>query len=359
MAEIDVEEVKAALIRMAGGGVAGRPPPAPSGRQLNREFQDELRALTDDSQFRAYTEPLERFRVAQRKAMMARLGEQRRSQEARHGAATAARVADAIASERLAAGLLAKPQTSTFVVLDTPLLIWQLPCPDDSLFHLPWPDDIDPNPKVTPDITFKDWHIEPFNSWFKVYAQGDSGPYITKYVTYYMWENPSDSYALVNVTSGMTLTGSANVWGSPGKLAGNTADLRVEARLTPIRWTGWTDPATGEGLTQSPYPTIASKQLISLEAYGGSWFSDATPRSESFNLMERNILSVPLIPIPGRAVTMFEVGLHVFYVFWESGEGLSLFANEIDDGVILDLADEQKSHIARPGVVTLEILTPA
>jgi hypothetical protein len=58
-------------------------------------------------------------------------------------------------------------------------------------------------------------------------------------------------------------------------------------------------------------------------------------------------------------VTFFEVGLYVRYAFFERGPGLSLWANEIDDGVILDLADEHKSYIVRPGTVTLEILTPA
>jgi hypothetical protein len=198
MAEIDVEEVKAALIRVAGSSVAGQPHPAPSGRQFDREFQDELRVLMGDREFRAYTEPLERFRVAQHKAMMATLADRRARADGR-GVATAVTIADAIASERLAAGLLAQPQTSTFAILDTPFLIWQIPRPDDWLFHVVWPDDRDPNPRVTPDISFKDSHIEPFNSWFRVYVEGNSGPYATSYVTYYMWENPSDSYALVNV----------------------------------------------------------------------------------------------------------------------------------------------------------------
>jgi hypothetical protein len=170
MADIDLDEAKAVLARIQAGRIADRTSviPAP---QADRKLPDELRVLMDDPQFRAYTEPLERFRVAQHEAMLAKSAK-RRAQTDRDGAAIAASVADAIASERLAAGLLTQPQTTTFVTLDTPFLIWQLPRPDDTFFHLPWPDDRDPNPKVTPDVSFKDWHIEPFNSWFKVYVEG-------------------------------------------------------------------------------------------------------------------------------------------------------------------------------------------
>jgi hypothetical protein len=212
-----------------------------------------------------------------------------------------------------------------------------------------------------PDVTFKDWHIEPHNSWFKVLIDDDSTATDDRtYTAYYLWENPSDSIALVNVTSGMSLNGTAAAWGSSGKTAGNYAALYVDISLSAIRWTGWTDPATGQDVSQTPYPTVDDRYIVEFYAYGGDWFRDSDPQSTTFNPFHWYNLSIPLMAIPGRAVTMFEVGLKVFYGFYSGGwlpwDDRDAVDNEIDDGVILDLADDEKAFMARPGMIVLEIL---
>jgi hypothetical protein len=160
----------------------------------------------------------------------------------------------------------------------------------------------------------------------------------------------------VNARSGMSLNGMADAAGSPGVLLGNTALLDVQVTLKAIRNTGWTDPVTGQDIDGTTYPSIDSKFPADLYSYGGDWFESQSPSQLTiFNPFHWYSLSIPQMAIPGRATTIFEVSLRVDYSFiqgWDED-------NEIDDLALVDLADERKAFMARPGTVVLEILTPA
>lgn len=333
MATVDVEQMKAALISMYEREAAIRPrvaqpirAAAPGGRDAD------LRSLLEsDPSLAKLAALLTRHRDERRDALKAARAEQL-AQAQIDSAAAAAKIADAIEAERTALRLLAQPSAQTYVTLDTPLFILQVPQQD---FR-----------------QFKDDHIEAFNSWVKVDIDTSSGPGDTTFVAYYLWENPSDQYAVGTAGTSMMLNGMAAAWGSPGKLDGNWAGLYVAVSLTPIRWTGWGTDSAGNSLDGTPYPLKANREIISWLCYGGDWFSSASPKSmplDSFNW-----LSIPMIAIPARAVIVFELGLRIDWGFVENRDGPAPEEeDQIDDGVIVDLAS--KEHMARYGSVVLNL----
>jgi hypothetical protein len=338
MPDLDVAEAKAALTRLHESEAGNRSLVAPPSGD-DHELEQELRALDSDREFRDFGRSLERYRILRRKAIGRRQAAERGYAE-QFSAAAGASVAGSFAAQAMALTPLAEPHTSTLVTLDKPFAIWQMPHPD---------------------MTFKDSHIEAHNSWFKVNIFSSSGPYESTYIAYYIWDNPSDAYALVNVSSGMSLNGTAIASGSSGRLSGNFARLQVDLTLTAIRWHGWTDPLTGQDVDLTPYPIVASRTPVNFQAYGGDWFTDATPESTTLNPFHWYRLEIPLMAIPGRATAMFEVATHVWYDFfdipftpWDLGPHED---NELDDLVALDLADERKGYMARPGMIVLEILS--
>ncbi len=142
-------------------------------------------------------------------------------------------------------------------------------------------------------------------------------------------------------------------------LHGDTASLHVTAYLSAVRWSGWgTDPLTGQSIDQTPYPVYdyqsANKSVVAFDAYGGDWFDDAEPGSATFDPSMPYELMTRLIAIPGRAVTLFEVGLNIS---WWFHDGIDTVEND-DQIVTLDLAYDPLGHIARCPMVSLEILTP-
>jgi hypothetical protein len=250
--------------------------------------------------------------------------------------------AAAIEARRKALGLLTQPFTSSFVTLDKPLLIWELPHPNLDIF--------------------RDSGIDSSGGWAKILLQATTTPggqHQTDFRFYFLWENPSDYYAVVNASSSMVLNGQAVAWGASGILSGDTASLYVTAYLSAIRWSGWgNDPVTGQGYDQTPYPIYdyqsANKPVVAFDAYGGDWFDDSEPGSADFDPSAPFDVDARLIAIPGHAVTMFQVGLTVSWWFHHGvdttdGDGQS---------ITLDLAYDPLGHIARCPMVQLEVLTP-
>lgn len=244
-----------------------------------------------------------------------------------------------IAAKRRALAMLAQPFTSTYVTLGEPFFISELP----------------PNLDV-----FGDWLINPFNSWAKINLNktaSPGGPSDIDCIFYFLWENPSEYYAVVNVSSSLALYGQAGAQGAQGILSGNRAALDVNEYLSIIRWSGWgTDPDTGQSVDQSPYPILdqsATNSIVTFDAYGGDIFHDPEPGSILFDPRMPYDVAARLIAIPGRAVSIFAVDLNARWWFHDGAETVD------DDSqlIYLDLAAEPPGYLVRCPMVDLEVLT--
>jgi hypothetical protein len=299
--------------------------------------------LSADPEFRKFGEVLRRRRDTRREALLAAQAG-RRSEEQKSQAAAAAASAARIAARREALTFLAQPFTSSYVMLDEPFLIWELPHPNLEIF--------------------RNSQIESFGSWVKVLLDTKSspgGPNETDFRFYFLWRNPSDYYAVANVSSSLSLNGQAVAFGSPGVWSGNVANLWVGAYLSIIRWSGWGADENGQTYDETPYPVYdqsAKKSIVGFAAFGGDLFTDAVSESKTFDPEMPYDVSARLILIPGRAVTLFEVGLTVEW-WCHDGSGASSTTVEDDfQRVRLDLADNPPAYMARCPMVELEILTP-
>jgi hypothetical protein len=307
-----------------------------------RNAQSQLQSLlSSDPNLGKLAEILTLGRDEQRKALL-ELQKEMRSQAQKWQPAAAASLDAAIAARRHAVGLLAEPFLSTYVPLEEPFLIWELPHPELNI----WRDD----------------QIIPGGSWVKLILETNSSPggqNGTDFRFYFLWENPSDYYAVANVSSSLALNGQAVAWGNGGILSGDTASLYVNTYLSVIRWSGWgNDPITGQPEDQTPYPVYdyqdTTKSVVAFDAYGGDWFHDAEPKSATFDPQMPYDVSAELIAIPGGAVTLFEVGLTISWWFHNGGDTVDSDYQSIS----LDLGYDPLGYEAVCPMVELEILTP-
>ncbi len=339
----EIEEIKAALATLNQREQATRrhrsrphPRPAPVQNELG-ELQS---LLTENPDLGKLGELLARRLAARRRSLLA-LERQAGIEAQQEQPAAAMAFAAGVVARQHALGLLSGPFTSRFVTLDEPLLIWELPHPRLDIF--------------------RDSAVEPFGSWVKILLQATETPggaQQTDFRFYFLWENPSDYYAVANASSSLSLNGQAVAWGSPGRLQGNTASLDVTAYLNVVRWSGWgTDPTTGQSNDQTAYPIYdfqsANKSVVSFDAYGGDWFDDPQPGSASFDPQMPYDMTARLLAIPGHAITMFEVGLRIDWWFSHDGETV----DDQPQSITLDLANDALGYMARCPMVQLELLT--
>jgi hypothetical protein len=355
MTDVDVKEMKVALAELNKREVPMRRRWAKP--VLPAESDAELRELFEDDPRLAKLHALLTRRHHERRVAFRAARVEQAAQAEDEDPAAAAKIADAFEAERTALQLLAQePRVQTFVTLDKPLFIEQLPIADLS--------------------QFPDHHIEPFNSWFKVNIATNSGPRHkggTSFVGYYLWENPSDHYAVGTATATMTLNGTASLGAAPGGLLrGDYAGLVIETSLKARRWTGWGTDSAGNSLDGTTYPVDATKQVVFWFCYGGDWeigpWCGGDPwYGEPYgpNVLPKplnpfNHLTVPTIAIPARASIVFELGLLIDWRF--SNEFGFPFPGEdppeeydFRDELIVDLAS--KEHMARCGAVLLDLQT--
>lgn len=341
----ELTQIKSALAELnEREAAAGRRPVSADQRRATapNELAHFQTLLSADPDLGKFGEMLRRHRDERRETLLA-LQAEMRTKAQKSQAAAAASLAARIGARRHALELLGlQPFTPSYETLGEPFLIWELPHPELNIFL--------------------DRAIEPFGSWVKVLLKTTSSPggtQETDFRFYFLWENPSDYYAVANVSSSLALNGQAVAWGSSGVFSGNTAYLDVTAYLSVFRWSGWgDDPVTGQSNDQTLYPTYnqsTTKSVVSFAAFGGDWFNDAEPKSENFDPQMPYDLSASLIAIPGGAVTVFEVGLTVSWGFYNSG------GDPVDDfgqSVTLDLAYDPLGYMAQCPMVQLEILTP-
>jgi hypothetical protein len=178
---------------------------------------------------------------------------------------------------------------------------------------------------------------------------------------YFAWKNPSDDYVNANVWSALSLNGQAYASASEG----NFADLFLTPYLDIWRFTGWgIDPDTGQSADGTPYPTYPEivPSIPSLNTYrpppqGAPGLHPSDTVSYYADMPYVLTTGAPVILIPGGAVTIFEVGLTVYWQF-KKGEPPDQTTEDQPQEVKLDLANDKLGFMIQCPTVELGILAP-
>lgn len=255
---------------------------------------------------------------------------------AKHGRTAELAFRSAMAARHQALDLLAAPSFFSFITLDKPFLIWQLPHPQTDIF--------------------RDSHIESRNSSVNVLVNQNNGSNYTQFVFFYFWENESDFPAVAHVSSSLIFNGQCSVQAAPGIFSGDSVQLQINAFMTTMRWSGWgTDPVTGKSNDQTPDPNFQptqSKFVTFLSAHGGHIFQgpDFDPDSDPVSFVFQGFhLSHDLLAVPAKASVIFQVTWDLLYGFTSGG-------GNIEDNISVDFATNGRSVICPD--VELRILTP-
>lgn len=227
--------------------------------------------------------------------------------------------------------ILGLPHVSTFVNLDKPFLIAELTQSQSDIF--------------------KAAKVESMNSSIDMFVNEASGSNAVRVVFFFLWFNPSDFVAVVNVKSSVIVQGSCSVQAHSGIFSGHESALDVIATLGVVRWSGWgNDPTTGNSNDQTPHPDFQPtqfQQVTFLDAEGGHIFQEAAFKSQSFSFQQFP-MSHTLLVVPAKAVTLFQVSIQLVYELDPGGN--------IEDNVSADFSTGGNG-IFCPNV-ELELLTP-
>lgn len=192
--------------------------------------------------------------------------------------------------DRFRDGTLSSNFVPTFAVVDTPFIIWP-----------------------TNGLELIDSHIQPWNNTAKLNAQWQDISGIENLRFIFVWENPSDSWTIVNVESNLVLNGSCDEFEEGGILSGSVSNLSVDARLNVWEW--WNQPPT------SPFPQpTQSQHVLSLTASGGGFLSGLGGGTvESASVGGSFDLSRSLFLLPPNGVAVFETTLEFSYSNFDGG----------------------------------------
>jgi hypothetical protein len=192
--------------------------------------------------------------------------------------------------ERVRDGTLVSQVIPAYEVEETPFLIWP-----------------------TNGLEFVDSHIEPWNNTAKIRAEWSDSEGNENLRFIFVWRNPSDSWAVVDVVSNLTLKGSCDAFAEGGFLFGSLNTVFVKAVLNVWEW--WNQPPT----TPPPQAT-QTQNVLALGADGGGFLSlfgggsvESASASGSYDL-RRTLFTLP----PG-GVAVFEVMLEFAYYNLDGG----------------------------------------
>lgn len=207
--------------------------------------------------------------------------------------------ADAASRRRLIEHLAARNQEElspnfnfNFVILDTPVFI--LPS-QDIVLDLP--------------------HIEPWNNiaMFTGEWDTDTEPYpggFDEVSFVFVWRNPSDGYAVVNIELTMLFNGFGETYASAGTFVNNDIFLDVDAVLDVLEW--WNNPPTSP-----PSQSGQAQRVIRLHsnasgiwAWGDPEFSEV---SGYYDVRYQGFV------LPPQGVAVFEVKASIYHLMYGSG----------------------------------------
>lgn len=178
-------------------------------------------------------------------------------------------------------GTLTSQFVPAFEVVDTPFIIWP-----------------------TNGLELADSQIQPWNNTAKVHAlwRGDEGYENLRFI--FVWDNPKDTGAVVNVESYLAVNGSCDAFTEPGIFFGSINTVWVQASLNVWEW--WNQPPT-----MLPPQATQVQHVLTIAASGGGFASGGGVESKS----AAGLFDVKrtLFALPPKGVAVFEVTLEFFY----------------------------------------------
>jgi hypothetical protein len=207
---------------------------------------------------------------------------------------------------------LLSPFSRFAVVLNKPLLIWQLQ---------------NPHPHNTELV---DSHVEPYNNWIKVNAYSEGGSFWSKVVFYYFWQNDTGQSVSISAEAPIVASGSAFAGASSNSSLfslGNRSESSVVASLLLQRWLGWGD------LDGFDIGFIDAQQgFLVAHAYAEGGFFSGDTRTDKLDFRPY-FLEAKSVQIPAAASMMFRIELT--FSGWADGGTLSdqIWAVFEEDGI--------------------------
>lgn len=185
--------------------------------------------------------------------------------------------------ERFRDATLVSKFVPAFEVVDTPFLIWP-----------------------TNNLELDDSHIQPWNNTAKVRGLWrGTGKENLRFI--FVWQNPVDKWAVVNVESNLAVNGACDAFAEGGFLVGSLNSVFVQVSLNVWEW--WNQPPT----MLSPQATQAQR-VLAVTASGGGLLSnlgggsvDSASASGIFDVRRTSFT------LPPNGVAVFEVTLEFFY----------------------------------------------
>lgn len=227
-------------------------------------------------------EEFERIR-AQNQIDMRRFAEEKKAEGVKCAAAGQHALLQGIDSRRKTMGVLASSSDPFYVTLEKPFLIWAR--------HL---------------NVLGETHVELWNSWAKFKFDSGKTSGAEEFTFYYLWENPSDRHALVNIDGYLVATGHLQTGQNGGNFPGNRfANVTLTGHLYPLEW--WNQPPT------SPVAQTDQSQQIAYLATGdgGGWGNPG--EIDVANVFRGCDVRYGLFLLPPHGVTVIEVTLTVSY----------------------------------------------
>lgn len=182
--------------------------------------------------------------------------------------------------------------TEQRVLLDTPFLIW-----------------------ATQGLLFDSSLVEPANSFAKISINRTKADYedfgYEELSFYFLFQNPSDKFAIFNVDGYLVANGYCEVWSNAGTMIGlRSSNLHIRADLRLWEW--WNHPPT------EPFPQVDQSQPVAdLFCESGGWFASPAGRSKyvyrGYDLQYNRFL------IPPKEFAVIEVAVSIKYWFSEGG----------------------------------------
>jgi hypothetical protein len=159
---------------------------------------------------------------------------------------------------------------------------------------------------ATSNITVHSENIVAYNSTAKIELYSGAAAGYDEFTFQYIWENPSDRYAVINADGFMAFDGFGNAFANGGFFPGDRqSSITVTASLNISEL--WTTPPT------NLYPTYGTSEetVLSVSASAGGFLSTAD--SETQTAYRGYDLGYQIIPIPPNGALSFDLTLGVQY----------------------------------------------
>jgi hypothetical protein len=218
----------------------------------------------------------------QHQAELERIVAARKAEAVKHSAFATETFLDGMASRNQIAEELS--QSTNFEILSTPFLIWP-----------------------TTGLEFPELHYERGNSWSKFSFESYKALGSENVSFYFLWNNPSDRYAVINVDGYLVVNGFCRAGSSGGFWQGDRwSNLDLQANLVPLEW--WKQPPT-----QPLWQANQHRAVLSLSTRTGGFFDvgavEVAPiMFQSFDLRYQLFL----VPPNETAVLVVCLSIHYF-----------------------------------------------